>query len=112
MSDVLMYIISTIGMCHIIVDSSLFSKFRENFKKFFEKINLPKIGEIVECYLCCGTWCGFFMGFIWMEQTYSWIFLLKVFGCGCAGGFLSNMAAMILNYIEAGTIVNIPDQNS
>ena len=74
-------------------------------------IKLPKIGEIVECYMCCGTWCGFFMGFIWMDKTYDLDFFLKIFASGCAGGFISNFAAMILNWIEAATIVNMPDGN-
>jgi hypothetical protein len=111
MQEFFMFLISTIGMCHIIVDSSLLSGFRESFKKYCDMMKLPKIGEIVECYMCCGTWCGFFMGFIWMDKTYDLDFFLKIFASGCAGGFISNFAAMILNWIEAATIVNMPDSN-
>lgn len=111
MEDFLMYALSTIGMCHIIVDSSLFIMPREIFKKSFEILRMPKIGEIVDCYICCGTWCGFLMGFVWMEKTYDLQNFMQIFACGCAGGFMSNVAAMTLNWIEASTIVNMPDGN-
>jgi len=111
MQQFLMYALSTIGMCHIIVDSSLFTNVRELFKKYCEMAKIPKLGEIVDCYVCTGTWCGFFMGFVWMDKTFDWEFYFQVFGCGCAGGFMSNVAAMVLNWIEASTIVNMPDGN-
>jgi hypothetical protein len=99
-----MYVVSTIGMCHIIVDGSILQWFRDGLKKFSTAIKFEKLGSVVDCYLCAGTWCGFFMGFIWLTHD-----PLQIFACGCAGGFLSNFAAVILNYLEAKTIVDFPD---
>lgn len=63
-------------------------------------------GGVVDCYLCSGTWAGFLMGYVWLTND-----PMQIFACGCAGGFISNLAAMVLNWIEASTIVNLPDAN-
>ena len=105
--ELFLFVVSSIGMSHIIVDSSIMQWFRDLVKKIAEKIKLPKLGGVVDCYLCCGTWCGFFMGFVWLTSS-----PLQIFACGCAGGFLANMAAVLLNLAEAMTIVNLPQENS
>lgn len=102
-----MFVVSTVGMCHIVVDGSILLWFREFVKKFAEKIKVPKLGGVVDCYLCCGTWCGFFMGWVWLTQN-----LWEIFACGCAGGFLANFAAVIMNWLEAATIVNLPSEDN
>lgn len=98
-----MFVISTVGMAHIIVDSTIMEFFRDFVKYLTVKIGLPKLGGVVDCYLCCGVWCGFFMGYVWLTAN-----ILQVFACGCAGGFLSNVAAVLLNWVEAATIVSLP----
>lgn len=109
MQNFLLFTFATIGMAHIIVDGSIMASFRSFFKATTEKIGLKKAGEIVECYMCCGTWCGFFMGYILFASGDNLMETASiVFACGCAGGFLSNLAAMILNWIESATIVNMP----
>jgi hypothetical protein len=143
--DFLMFILTTIGMAHIIVDGSIFETPRKLIKDYSAKakdssFNLKIIltavvllacvlwtfkfgftglpyfgalmvifilwadfGSVVDCYLCSGTWAGFLMGYIWLTQE-----PLQIFACGCAGGFVANLAAMILNWIEASTIVKLP----
>lgn len=91
-------------MTHIIVDGSIMEKFRELIKTLAFRIKAPTLGGIVDCYLCAGTWCGFLMGYIWISNE-----PLKIFACGCAGGFLANLAAAIINLIEASTIMKLPD---
>ena len=102
----ILFALSSIGMSHIIVDGSIMQWFRDFVKRVSDSANVPKLGGVVDCYLCCGTWCGFLMGFIWL--TYN---PLQIFACGCAGGFLANFAAVVLNLIEAMTIVNLPQDN-
>lgn len=99
-----LYIVSTVGMCHIIVDGSILQNFRDLVKWLTFRIGYPKLGGVVDCYLCAGTWTGFLMGYIWLTHE-----PLQIFACGCAGGFLSNFAAVVLNYLEAATIVSLPD---
>ena len=104
--SLIMFALSSIGMSHIIVDGSIMQWFRDLVKRISDAIRMPKLGGVVDCYLCCGTWCGFFMGYVWLTNS-----PLQVFGCGVAGGFLANFAAIILNLIEAMTIVNLPQDN-
>ena len=106
MNNLLLFIISTIGMCHVIVDGSIMQGFRSTVKKIALKLNVAHLGQVVDCYLCCGTWCGFLMGYTWVSEE-----PLKIFACGCAGGFISNFAAVFLNYLEAATIINMSTSN-
>lgn len=102
--NLILYVLSTIGMAHIIVDSSIMASFRTFVKSISTKIGFSSFGGVVDCYLCCGTWCGFLMGAIWLSHN-----PFQIFACGCAGGFLANLAAVILNWLEAATIVNLPN---
>lgn len=102
--NLLLFILSTIGMTHIIVDGSILEGFRSIVKKLTKLIHLSHIGSIVDCYLCAGTWCGFLMGYIWISKN-----PLEIFACGCAGGFLASFAASLVNWIESATVVNLPD---
>lgn len=101
----IMFILSTIGMSHIIVDSVIMEWFRVFVKSKSIKLGIPGFGGVVDCYLCCGTWCGFLMGLIWLSYN-----PFQVLACGCAGGFISNFAAVMLNWLEAATIVNLPNE--
>lgn len=94
-------------MSHIIVDGSILQWFRDLVKKISSKLRVPKFGGVVDCYLCCGTWCGFFMGWVWLSND-----PFHIFASGCAGGFISNFAAVIMNWIESATIVNLPSEEN
>lgn len=102
--NLILFVLSTIGMTHIIIDGSIMQWFRDFVKKLADKTPYPSLGGIVDCYICCGTWCGFLMGYIWLTHN-----PLQVFACGCAGSFLANLGAVLLNWIEAATIVNLPN---
>jgi len=101
----ILFILSTIGMCNIIVDSSLLEPVRAVFKNIMNKIKLPKLASLVDCYMCCGAWCGFLMGYTWISEEF-----LKIFACGCVGSFVSHYATVHVNWVEAATIVNLPDE--
>lgn len=103
MTSLFMFVIATIGMTHIIVDGSITQKLRDGWKALTAKLGVPSLGELVDCYLCCGTWCGFLMGWVWLDAS-----IWQIIAAGFAGGFLSNFAAVVLNWLEAGTIVNLP----
>ena len=105
--DFVLFSLASIGMSHIIVDGSIFEGFRSKIKDLSEKYKVKHLGTIFECYMCSGTWCGFLMGYIWISNDF-----LKIFACGCAGGFISNLAAIFINYLESLTIVNLPDTST
>lgn len=100
----LMFIFSTIGCCNVIVDGAIMTTPRNLFKKLMGILRIPKLGDVVDCYLCTGVWSGFLMGFIWLSNN-----ILEIFACGCAGGFLCHFTAIIMNYIEAITVISLPD---
>jgi len=102
----ILFVISTIGMTHIIVDGSIMDGFRRLVKKTATLLRVPKFGSVVDCYLCAGTWCGFAMGWTLISQN---IFI--VLACGFAGAFLANFGAVFLNLLEAMTIVSLPDKD-
>jgi hypothetical protein len=99
----LLYVLSTVGMSHIVVDGTILQWFRDLVKRCATAVKVPKLGGVVDCYMCSGTWCGFFMGWVWLSQS-----PFEIFACGCAGGFIANFAAVVLNWIEAQTVLNFP----
>jgi hypothetical protein len=98
----LFFALCTIGLCHIIIDGSILEDFRMWWKNWTVSIGYPKLGGLVDCYLCCGTWCGFLMALIFVSYN-----PFKIVALGFAGGFLSNFAAVLLNYLEAQTMVSL-----
>jgi len=107
MINLILYALATIGMTHIVVDGSITESFRTFFKSSMNKLKLNYLSSLVDCYLCSGTWCGFLMGYIWISNN-----PLEIFACGCAGGFLANFAAVIVNWLEASTLVNLPSEKN
>lgn len=103
----IMFVLSVIGASHIIVDGSIMEQFRGLVKSTTTKIGVPSLGGVVDCYLCCGTWCGFLMGAIWISFN-----PFQIIACGCAGGFLANFAAVVINWLEAATMVNLPSEDN
>ena len=101
-ANVLLFIFCSVGMAHVIVDGSIMYWFRDWVKFIFSKTPWPWLGDVVVCYLCCGVWCGFFMGAIWISHN-----PLKILACGFAAGFLANFAAVVLNWLESQTVVNM-----
>lgn len=102
MSETILFILASIGSTHIVVDGAIFAPIRDWMKR-----TLPtKLSSIVDCYLCAGFYMGCLSGFC----AFSHISLQQIFACGCAGGFLANFAAVVLNWLESATIVNLPDQ--
>lgn len=101
----LLFVLSTVGMSHIIVDGSILQWLRDLVKKVANSIKMPKLGGVVDCYMCSGTWCGFFMGWVWLTID-PW----QIFACGCAGGFLANFAAVLLNWLESQTVLHFPNE--
>lgn len=105
-THVIMFVFSSVGMAHIVVDSSIMEWFRNLVKFISEKVRIPKFGGVVDCYLCCGVWCGFLMGWVWLTNN-----VAQIIACGFAGGLLSNVTAVLLNWIEAMTVVYLPKEN-
>jgi len=98
--EILLFILGVIGMTHIIVDASIFQWLRNAIDKYLPE----KVAAGIHCYQCTGFWCGLFCGWIMLSDS-----PLKMFVAGCAGSVLANFAALYMNYLEARTIISLPD---
>lgn len=100
-SNLILFIISVVGLTNIIVDPATIM---QPVRDFIEKRCHPWINKLVSCYQCTGTWVGFFCGYILISKDISIVFL-----CGMAGSFLSTFFATYLTYLEAKTIIESND---
>lgn len=97
-AEFLLFAIASVGMSHLIVDGVIFEPIRNFIKKNFPE----KIGYLISCYSCSSWWTSLFIGFLLFGFN---IPLLLV--CSFAGSFLSNFAAVILNWIETATVIHL-----
>jgi hypothetical protein len=100
--EIFLYFLGVIGMTHIIVDATIFKPVRDWFDR-----RLPtQVASLIHCYQCSGFWCGMLCGYFAFPNI-TW---LQIFLAGCAGSFLSNIAAIYLNYLEAQTVISLNDE--
>lgn len=76
----LLWLIAAYGMTQIIVYGSIFQGLRDSINRT-GKMGIPVISPvfnfidgIVSCMMCCSTWVGFFMSFIWSP----WVNIMEV----------------------------------
>jgi hypothetical protein len=99
MVNLLLFVMASIGMTNIIVDGVIFQPVRD-----FLRQKLPaRIFKLFECYQCAGMWCGMICG----AMLVSWRNPFVIFCCGLAASFLAHMTALVFNYLEARSIVEI-----
>lgn len=100
--SVLIFILATIGMSHIIVESEILASFRAAVRAHFGEAS--KITYMVNCYQCTGFWSGAFNSLMF------WLFSISLTGlpvvleqlvCGCAGGFLSMVGAALITFLDS-----------
>jgi hypothetical protein len=103
LSNLILFALAVVGFTHIIVDPATIMK---PFRNFVSKYCNDWINKLFSCYQCCGTWIGFFCGFVLISRN-----IFVVFLCGMAGSFLSTWAATYLNYLEAKSIISIGDED-
>jgi hypothetical protein len=123
--DLLLFVFGSIGMAHIIVDGSIFQTRREKIKKRAETPVQPAWyrwtyeengyhysyfrwakAKIVECHMCCGFWTGLLVCPFTLSHNPA-----KMFIAGCAASFLSMAGALIFNWLEANSVVDLPPDN-
>ena len=103
LSNLLLFCLAVVGFTHIIVDPATIAK---PFRDFVEKYCFSWLNKLFSCYQCCGTWVGFFCGWVLISKN-----PFEVFLCGMAGSFLATLGANYLNYLEAKTIVELNEQD-
>jgi hypothetical protein len=100
--EILLFCLGCIGMSHIIIEGKIFEPVRNRLKAW-----LPGyIYSLLECYQCTGFWSGLLCSW----AVFSGITWWQVFFGGCAGSFLAALGALVMNYLEAQTIVNLNEE--
>ena len=109
--EFLLFVLAVIGLTHIMVDSSFMDPFRVWAREHFpEKVLWLHPREMVDCYQCMGTWCGWFLGllFSFLMLNTSWIVaLLVTFFCGFAGSFLASVGANVIMWLQANSVIDV-----
>lgn len=94
----LYFLLSCIGLSHIIVESFIM----QDFKLWLEKKNYSKLLYLTKCYQCSGFWCGFILGIyfnpISVYDFLSFFFMLICYGF--IGSFISPLGAALINYLD------------
>jgi hypothetical protein len=94
--NLILFILGTIGLTNIIVDSSLFKPIRAwakgevQFKEATYIFVHPSFGKLLSCYQCCGVWIGWVIGLLLFSD---WQLIIVA---GFASSFLSELAAKIM----------------
>lgn len=105
-ASVVLFVLGSIGLTHVIVDSAIFAPVRSWLEKW-----LPSsVYKVFECYQCCGVWVGWFLGALLfgvpevLAGNY-WLAAVQTFVAGFAASFVSYGAAVMLTYFEANSVI-------
>ena len=85
-----LFVLGIVGMTHIIVDGEISAPVYQ-----WVKPRLPFVARIMDCYQCCGFWCGLGLGLALLGHD-----PLVVFAAGCAGSFLAQLGWLVLDSLE------------
>jgi hypothetical protein len=86
----ILFILSVIGMTHIIVDGEISEPIHA-----WAKPRCSWLADLMDCYQCCGFWCGVGLGLILLSYRPG-----IVFAAGCAGSFLAQLGWLVLDSLE------------
>jgi hypothetical protein len=92
--EVILFIVSSIGLTHILIDGSIFEPLRNFVIKY-----LPKyISSGFTCYMCLGFWMSMVCAWLVFDD----INIKQILACGFAGSFLSMLGAVIITWFQFG----------
>jgi hypothetical protein len=98
----LLILLAGVGLSHIVVDGSIFSKPRS----WVVQKGPEWLKTLVTCYQCVGFWNGLFLGVLsgifineWSTEWVGRLFLIPLF-YAAATSYLSMAGAATLNYLD------------
>ena len=103
MTNLIMFVLGTIGLTNILIYGSILDDVRQ---WVFEHIP-TKVSNVLTCYQCTGFWSGLFIGYILLTHN-----ILATLVCGFAGSFVSHFAAVLVEYLEANSMVALPPSST
>lgn len=102
MADIIFFLLSTIGLTNIVVESDM--PLVVLFRNKGTELLGDTFNKLVTCHQCCGFWCGMICGAIVISQNPFWIL-----ASGFAGSFVSPAYMIINDYIVSKTEFVIGD---
>lgn len=99
MENFLLFAIGSIGLTHILTDGMIFQSFRD---KIAANYKLQWLSKLIECYQCCGFWCGLFVGLLVFGFN-----IPTLLACGFASSFLARLGAGYLEYLDSLTNIDL-----
>jgi hypothetical protein len=127
MVNLILFLLASIGLSHILVESTVAEPIRQWFKGRAPQndengVSLPpnskwqwlcgKISYVLGCYQCSGAWTGWLMALLLLTQWTNvgtmhnlLINMAIVIPAGFAASIASNFAAILLTYLEANAMV-------
>lgn len=100
MFEFILFCLASVGATNIVVDSHIFAPIRDWIFEYLPE----KISYWIRCYQCFGFWSGLIFGLILISVD-----PFIVFACGCAGSFLSEFAAVFINYLESKSVIDLQE---
>ena len=96
MEKFLLFILASVGLTQVIIDSKIGEWFRNLMKKLLSEYWYT----IFECYMCCG-WSSFLICSIPFYFEVSWWTIGVMLSCAFAGSVVSTAYSTVMNFIEA-----------
>jgi hypothetical protein len=95
MSDLLLFVLASIGLCHLIVDSTLVAPLKEALGRR----GWERLVRMMNCYQCAGFWSGLVVGAVLLLRR--WVPFLDLLLYACAASFLGPLGALVIGYLNA-----------
>jgi hypothetical protein len=97
MAELLLFALASVGLCHVVVDSSLMAP----VKDYLGARGWQRLVRILNCYQCAGFWSGIVAGLVLLLGQ--WVPYLHLLLYGLAASFLGPLAAVFLGYLNTLT---------
>lgn len=116
MIELLLFLMASLGLTIILVESDISENtFKKLIKFFYKKLNsflnddwkkkIEWLPKGLECHLCMGFWAGCFSSYIFLTDK-----PLEMICCGFASSFINSFYINIVGYIQSQTVYNLPDE--
>lgn len=103
MFEIVVWILGSIGMTNIIVESDISKAFKDAIKPYLPQFFM----KMLNCYQCSGFWTGIFTtSLLLIFNNWSFDKLHLVFLGGCATSFLATFFAFLQTYLEANSVIS------
>ena len=103
MFETIVWIIGSVGMTNIIVESDIGKVFKDAIKPYITEFLMKGLN----CYQCTGFWSGVFTTLL-LAIFNGWGFdkAHLVFLGGCTTSFLATFFAFLQTYLEANSVIS------